>query len=137
MKIAKYFSIITGIILIIGVLITGILGEYSTSIIAGIVLVFAWLLFLTSKYFQLNLGIHLKKRNEEILTNFPYKPKYEFLGKEPILINKGHKRVIIQADFLNWEKFTIVFWAYIDETWIESNNTIDTCFHFAQIRIKR
>ncbi len=51
-----------------------------------------------------------------------HKPKYEFMHDSPITIDQLDKRIIISAAFLEWPKYTILFWANISDDFLQSTS---------------
>jgi hypothetical protein len=127
-------SLFIGSLSLIGAIIAGFYDSKVASIACTIGLGFTWVTWITVKVIflenkikqspNLSNSVSLTQDNPRCpaIAPIPYFPKFQFLLEKPLLIDNSKKKVKIPPTFLEWKKFTILFWVKITPEFFDTKN---------------
>ena len=117
-------SIVLSAIGLLIALLSGLINPFVASIIGVVVLVLFWMAWITSKIIASGSGQETKDQKTIVLTtnSIPYTPYYADFTTHIVKVDNIYKKSKIPAAFLDWPKFTIIFWAEITEDFFQTHN---------------
>jgi hypothetical protein len=121
MKLKDIISLILGGISLIVALVTGYYDAKTASTFALILMGVIWITWITLKLIHIENTVDKRGNNKKKLW-IPYEPKIQFFQEKIHEFDTPLKRVLIKADFLEWDRFTILFWVNITEDFLKTDN---------------
>lgn len=103
-------------------IITGIFGAYLASFISLAFILIIWMSWVTLSILRINSNTQIQTKEPISSPPLPYPVDRRYAYDEPIIINKPHNKYLIQSDFFDWEKFTLIFWVNITDNFLNSKN---------------
>jgi len=125
MKIKTSFITVTSFIITIISFILTIISTVKEQLVLsyffGGLILLTWLLWITYMITKV-YPFHLFSDKPKKPIQFPYQPELIFLEKRPHLIDQKNKKLLLQSEFLDNKKFSLLFWVYVTDDFINSTN---------------
>ncbi len=115
--------VLSAIGLLVAVL-SGLINPFAASIAGVAVMLLSWMAWITARILGTVSRQDAKAQKTIVLTSdsIPYTPYYTDFSTQIVMVDTIFKKTKIPANFLDWPKFTIIFWAEITEAFFRTHN---------------
>jgi len=125
-RLISRLSLGLGALGVLAAILTGFFGELITSIVIAASVVVLWLGWITYSLIRISRRFQEEQKASVAVISgedtISYDPVFHELQERTLLINSKTRKIKIPADFLGWEKFTILFWVRTTEEYFASRN---------------
>jgi len=115
--------VLSAIGLLVAVL-SGLINPFAASIAGVAVMLLSWMAWITARILGTVSRQDAKAQKTIVLTSdsIPYTPYYTDFSTQIVMVDTIFKKTKIPANFLDWPKFTIIFWVEITEAFFRTHN---------------